>query len=674
MKRVRAKQEGRGYRTFLLLLIPIVIYLLISLTQHLATVPEKQKEIYRYIDGYVYPYGVDTYSFYKDAVDLSEGKKIEKPNLLSYIDYSVYSTGKFLNPGFSVAAAIFYTPLIFGVLSIILIFLITKKALNETAGFVASVLFSTHYLMLRIFRAGYGDTGPLNILLSLLFIFLLFKIIGAFKNKSKNNAIIFIILGIITVLLFAFAWNGYYYILLITAVFLVIYLLIHLYKRKEYKKAIALIIILAICGIFSIIFLKHQILESRLYMRLAMPKTVDGYPDLSFSIQELKRTSFNDILTYMGQWPFLILALIGLIGFARKTGLFLHEDEKSIFKTYLSVFFIISFVGISFITKANIYFGMITLVFVAAGVYYLCSIISNIIKDKYNKTAINSIKIETILVMIGLALLLIFLVPKTIYYLSPPPYMDDTIYLTAEKIKANSSDNSVVTSWWDEGHFYNAFTDRKVTVKAFPNPQKMYLIEKALSTDNENFSAGIFRILNCGNVSDEMIKKNLSFVIENTKCSPSQHFLVLSSWVKRYADAIYWFGNWNFEKQETDYDTSKPYIDFGSCIVKQDTINCGESGEYVFNKATGEATFNGVPISSIYPSSSGGYAVKDKKTNYVAVLYKVGSSYESAAIKKNVIDSIFVRLYFFNGAGLKHFRKFSEITADKRVVAYEVVW
>jgi asparagine N-glycosylation enzyme membrane subunit Stt3 len=94
-------------------------------------------------------------------------------------------------------------PLIFGIISIILIFLITKKAVNETAAFIASVLFSSHYLMLKIFQAGYGDNGSINIMCSLLFILFFVETLYAIQSNLRKKAVCFGILTLLSTLLFA---------------------------------------------------------------------------------------------------------------------------------------------------------------------------------------------------------------------------------------------------------------------------------------------------------------------------------------------------------------------------------------------------------------------------------------------------------------------------------------
>ena len=657
---------------FLLLLIPVFVYLILALQySNLGNVHEDEKQFYRDDNGVVYPQGADSYLFYKQAADLSLGRAVKNASLLQYIYYSVYNLGKIFSRAFSVISAVYYAPLIFGVLSIILIFLVARKAFGETTGFIASFLFSIHYIMLEIFQAGYGDQENLNVMLSLLFIFLLFKAMESFENKSGNKTAIFGILTVLSAWLFAFAWGGYYYIILITLAFLVAYFLLKLYRKKDYKKLIILIIAICLLLLIALVFFRQEISGSRLYLRLFTPKSSYGYPDWSYRIEELRSSDFKMVLAYSGGWALLIAMLLGIAYLAKEAKSFLQEDKNAAFRLYIIIYFIASFVGVLLATKAQVYFAFVSIILASAGISYLCKIISRLINAKISKKT-SPAKAEIALIIIVLIALAIFLVPKTLRSVNAPPLMEDSVYLTAKGIRENSSENAVVTSWWDEGHFYNAFTDRKVTVKAYPEPRIMYLLAKAMATNDENLSMGIFKILNCGNAYDPLISQNLSLAIEKTGCNASQHFLILSSWVKKYAALIYDFGNWNFESQKSDFDmTVRPIGEFEKCQVYADSINCGEN--YVIDRKNMEAMYKGRQVSFAYASNST-VMLKDRKSNYILILYRVGSGYETVAVRKDILDTMLVRLYFLNGIGLQHFRKFSEITANKRTVAYEILY
>jgi len=662
------KREGKEIKKrwkFLLILIPIVIYLLLaSFLANLGAIPEKEKHLYMHESGYVYPYSVDSFSYYKQASSLTEGKPVDKHSLLIYVEYAVFKVGRIFDADFSLVGAIYYTPLIFGIISIILIFLVTRKATNEIAGFIASVLFAIHPLMLKVFQAGYGDDASISMALSLLFTLFLFEAIDSFSSKLKKRAIIFSALCLASVALLWFAWSGYYYILAITFVFLLIYIPLRLYQKKERKKL--LMFLIAVGALIVIALLMHNfIATSRIYIRIFTPEVTEGYYDTASNIQELRNSNFKMILSFAGGWWFLISALIGLAGFLAKTRLFSNHDKKTAFKLFIAVYAVMALLGTIFAIKANTFFALFLIILCSAGIFYLSEFIAGFRKswDKPVATLLTALLI--------LAVFVGFNISFAYKIVNQPPLMEDSVYVTAQKINQHSEPDAIVTSWWDEGHFYYAFSGRNVTVKAHPKPVQMHLISKALATNDENLSIEIFRLLNCGELDKEKIKENLSKVLAENHCVPKQNFLVLSSWMQKYYDSIYWNGNWNFEKQKTDFDSSsRPMGDFEACTPREDIFKCGN---YTVNRTSWEAFYNGKSLSLIYPRNDSIF-FKDKKTKYVLVLYEVGSKYESAAVRRDLIDTVFVRLYFFKGMGLSNFKKFTDVVALKRTLTYELVW
>jgi len=321
--------------------------------------------------------------------------------------------------------------------------------------------------------------------------------------------------------------------------------------------------------------------------------------------------------------------------------------------------------------RALPFFSVCSVIFAAAGISYFSGYISDIIKIKFHKTRINSLEIKNIIGFLVLVCIIISFIPETLGSVNAVPQMEDSVYLTAARIKENSDRNAIVTTFFDEGDFYRAFADRNVTLRGYPDSRKMYLLSRALSTDDENLSAGIFRILNCGESRNEVIQINISLAVKENNCTPSENFLVLSSWIKSYINTVLYYGNWNFSSMSSNLDTKLLYVDdFRNCSVNSKTIDCSE---YSVSLENGEATYKGRPVSVIFPSKSG-LVFKDRKTAYTMVLYTVGSDYESVAIKNEMLGAVFVRLYFLNGEGLSHFEKFSDIISTKRTLAYRIKW
>jgi len=78
------------------------------------------------------------------------------------------------------------------------------------------------------------------------------------------------------------------------------------------------------------------------------------------------------------------------------------------------------------------------------------------------------------------------------------------------KIREQSKPDSIITSWWDFGHWFKYVADRRVTFDgASQMPPLAHWAGRSLQTDSENETIGIVRMLACGsnNAFDEVDKK-----------------------------------------------------------------------------------------------------------------------------------------------------------------------
>jgi hypothetical protein len=164
--------------------------------------------------------------------------------------------------------------------------------------------------------------------------------------------------------------------------------------------------------------------------------------------------------------------------------------------------------------------------------------------------------------------------------------MNDAWYESLTKIKNDSGDNAIITSWWDYGHWFTAIAERKVTFDGGDQGERIHWVGKILLTNNEKEAIGILRMLNCGQeqaphvlekylngdtvkaikILDEidtmnkaeartyLLEQNLPLeavqeVLNVTHCKDvfPQYFITSADMVTK---APVWgrFGSWNFEK------------------------------------------------------------------------------------------------------------------------------
>lgn len=165
--------------------------------------------------------------------------------------------------------------------------------------------------------------------------------------------------------------------------------------------------------------------------------------------------------------------------------------------------------------------------------------------------------------------------------------MNDAWYNTLDKINVEGDKNAIVNSWWDFGHWFKAIANRPVTFDgAAQTSWGAHWIGKSLLTNDEKLTAGILRMLNCGqnnafNALDKIMNdthkeieilgrivvldepeavnalkeyglnsEEIVSIVKNTHCNaPTDYFITSDDMVGK---APVWghFGSWNFVKAE----------------------------------------------------------------------------------------------------------------------------
>lgn len=153
-------------------------------------------------------------------------------------------------------------------------------------------------------------------------------------------------------------------------------------------------------------------------------------------------------------------------------------------------------------------------------------------------------------------------------------------------IKDNSKPDAIINSWWDFGHWFKYFADRRVTLDGSSqnNPQ-LHWLGKLILTPDENVSVGILRMLDCGaNTAFEVIDRKVNFsptsikilneiipinnksiakeilskngfsndeadeVLKYSHCNPPEDFYITSGDMVHKSGVWAHFGGWDFDK------------------------------------------------------------------------------------------------------------------------------
>ena len=75
--------------------------------------------------------------------------------------------------------------------------------------------------------------------------------------------------------------------------------------------------------------------------------------------------------------------------------------------------------------------------------------------------------------------------------------MNDAWYNSLINLKENTED-AIITSWWDFGHWFVTIAERKVTFDGGDQGERIHWVGKSLLANKENTTIGLLRMLNCG--------------------------------------------------------------------------------------------------------------------------------------------------------------------------------
>ncbi len=206
-------------------------------------------------------------------------------------------------------------------------------------------------------------------------------------------------------------------------------------------------------------------------------------------------------LTANNQFFFLILLFLPI---ASAIVISLLRDEKSdkiflgiLLSIWVSGTIFMSFNGQRFVLLLSSAFA----ISFAIGLYYISKIINDFITEEFR---IENQYYKQIGGFIMVAILFFILVSPQLSQANAIsdgtlPNFDDAWYSTMEKIKDNTSEGAIITSWWDFGHFFAATSKRGVTFDGGSqgNPVSHW-VGKLLLENDERKSADILRMLSCG--------------------------------------------------------------------------------------------------------------------------------------------------------------------------------
>ncbi len=691
-----------------------------------------------------------------------------------YIGAYLYKFLHFFKRDLTLMRAIFLMPAIIIGLSLIPAFFITRKVAGNVGGFFAAMFLAINGPLLGRTPAGFSDTDPYNILYPL---FIAWLVMEAYTAKSGKTRMALAGGAGLLVGLYAATWTGWSYIFLFILGMVILAVLIRggiavfrqkktleEFRKGEYFKRNAQIFLAFFLssGVFVSLFQSfanflNSFLRPIKFIALKEVGVRTIWPNVLTTVAEFNTISFSDVIRQMGGTLLFAIAILGVLFTVLKKD---HEGNREVRYLILTVLW---FTGTVYAFTKGVRFSILMAPPFALAIGFALGTIY----EKGGNWLHKSIKLDEHLgkglVFIVMALLLIspFSAAKSISK-NEVPSMNDAWHDLLTKIK-DDSDDSIITSWWDFGHWFQSIAERRVTFDGGDQGERIHWVGRTLQTDSEQEAIGILRMLNCAqetaphtlerfgfpNLTGIKILKEailqdrtaalqtyqrqglseeqIQILIEQTHCEDLlPNYYITSEDMVCKAGVWGHFGSWSFDRAFMYQNTRQlPRADavqyltstfnltaedadrihneirttkgdrwiaswpgylagWQGCSQEEAVLRCpgslqGTPLTFFVNLSTHEVTIEGSeqhPNTIVYATTDG---VEKKefpgpKTGFSFILAPRGDSYYYMLADPLQAGSIFTRLFFLEGHGLKCFSTFDDRQqmAGGRIITWKV--
>ena len=568
----------------------------------------------------------------------------------AYFSAYFYKFLHFFVPDLTLMRSMFYTILFFSALCVLLVFLIARKIANNVGGFFAGTMMAINGAFLSRTLHPDNDIWVIFFPLVVTWLFVITMDVKNLIKIVLITVVAGFFTGLFTIAWNGWWYIFDFLLATIGVTFLYLVLINFSELRRNIRLILSNITLrnIVVVGfiyffstaLFVVLFsgwatFRNSFLGPLGFPSIKAPVTTSLWPNVLTTVAELNEGSINGIINSVGG-PFLFfISLVGLILAVSRTEGIKKFDFIYIIGTVL-------FYGIYFLF---IRLGFNISVFVLL-IWIMLPILLRIVISIYKKDPSYDFKLSILLslwvvstifasikgirftlllapafsVAFGVALgkaytylskLLtkefkiykaignsILIVLLLLMYVGPIrgaigasssdiPIINDAWYNALIAIKQNSSENAIITSWWDFGHHFKAIADRPVTfdgtTQVFP---PAHWVGKILMTDNEVKAIGILRMLDCGSnnafaeldninndthsslkilneiillYKDRSSKKLLAYglnqqqiekILSFTHCQPPEAYFIASEDMIGKSGVWSHFGSWNFERAD----------------------------------------------------------------------------------------------------------------------------
>ncbi len=759
----KAKMQDEDGRTYLLAIDPYYWYGL-----------AKNKIEYGHYGNKINEEGKSVYTLRNGRI----GKKVTSFLVNPAAMVIIYRIMHLFNPSLDLMGAAFYMPLILVTLTIIPIFFVTRKVGGNVGGLFASIIFAVNSALLSRTPAGFADSDAYNVLFPA---FIAWMLIEALDAKSARAQKGYIALGGLFTGLFAMAWSGwgfmYDFVIATIGLMFLSYIVVYkktlfgpeklsdgikdFFKRSKVKSIITILVTYLIsAALFVTLFVDFNSYTSALLKPLKFMKIKDVavktvWPNVMTTVAEFNTVDFSKIVTQMGGKLLFYIAIAGIVLTV------FRKDERD--KIDLKHFFLLSmwFVGTAYAFTKGTRFALLMVPAFAIAFGVAIGYVFKVVSEWSSRELKINMELSKIMLFIVLALLLVSPVKSGNNVAKHEiPSFNDAWHDTLRGIH-DASDDSIITSWWDFGHWFVTMGERRVTFDGGDQGKRIHWVGRSLVTDDEEESAAILKMLNCGqeeshrklkeyleddykavmllkniimmdrSEAEQILKENglsdaqVTEVLDLSHCDNLiDNFYIASEDMVGKAGVWGHFGSWDFEKASM-YNKVKKIKSYeeGISILKEEfnlspekadnyyyeiknkdadkwispwpgyyssLSNCKKEDNVIFCNNGVEVNLNTMepyinsqggrvqPKKMAYLDSNHEFKVKEFESDipYGIALVLNGDSYRSILMSQEQTASMFTRLFYFEGHGLKYFKPFSDKTTfnGQRILTYRMNW
>jgi dolichyl-diphosphooligosaccharide--protein glycosyltransferase len=452
----------------------------------------------------------------------------------------------------------------------------------------------------------------------------------------------------------------------------------------------------------------------RKLVRYIVPGSIGVFPDAALQVQELTALAPPQVAARLGDWPLLALAAVGLAWLAarapRPAGplgalvLAAWALPAIVFGSQAMRFLVYGLPAVAL--AAGCALGAIAAAVVGPGrrgaAPDACAAGAS---EDARAPAWRAAARAAIAAAAALVLAWTWW-PRLAGFQSRRPAADLALAEAAAAIADRAPADALVYAWWDHGHALAALADRGVVLDgATFQTQRLYWLALALTTHDETLAANALRLIGCDGeeaLHAELVHAGLpparavdrlrralrqpdaeraadylertgvpGSAVEQARrllgCRPPPSWLVVTGDLTAKTTSWSWFGSWRFDRANP-----RPGPRMSA------PVRCALSVGGRLECADGTAA--DLARDGFEDRSTPGHfaaAGPPRADRLAPVLHQHGDELLLTRVRPWLVDSLFSRLYFFNGRGLERFRLegvFHHPPHTQRVLVYRIVW